>query len=169
MQSCLEPHGKYCIGFAAVQCFPKSIKTKLHRIFYAMLSVTTRQYCTGFWPVQCYPKSIKKTLQRIFSYTKFSGASRIQCCLEPFRQHCIGFWPMQCCPKRIKTKLQTIFFMQCFLEPLGQHCIGFLTGKYCPRSIKTTLNRIFSYAMLSVATQTKLRKVLTCAILSQEY
>ena len=39
MQCYLEPFGQHCLGFSAVQCFPKSIKTTLHRTFsYAMLS-----------------------------------------------------------------------------------------------------------------------------------
>ena len=39
MQSCLEPLRQDYIEFSDVQCCPKSIKTKLHRIFsYAMLS-----------------------------------------------------------------------------------------------------------------------------------
>ena len=59
--------------------------------------------------------------------------------------------------------------MQCCLEPLGQHFIGFLPVQCCPKSIKTTLRKIFSYTMLSGATQTILHRVLTCAMLSQEY
>ena len=38
MQCCLEPLGQYCIGFWPVKCYPKSIKTILHRIsFYKRL------------------------------------------------------------------------------------------------------------------------------------
>ena len=43
MQCCLEPLGQYGIGFLPVQCCPKSIKAKLHRIiFYEMLSGASR-------------------------------------------------------------------------------------------------------------------------------
>ena len=39
MQSCLERLEQHCIGFSAVQCYPKSIKTTLDKIFSdAMLS-----------------------------------------------------------------------------------------------------------------------------------
>ena len=53
--------------------------------------------------------------------------------------------------------------MQYCLEPLIQHCMGFSTVQCCSETIKTTLNRIFSCAMLYVAFQTTLRRVLTYA------
>ena len=58
MQSCLEPLWEYCIEFLPVQCFPKSIKRTLHRIFsYTNLSGAS---CTTLHRV-C-PKSIKEWL-----------------------------------------------------------------------------------------------------------
>ena len=39
----------------------------------------------------------------------------------------------------------------------------------CPKSTKTTLHRVFSGVMLSGAFRATLDRVLTCAILSQEY
>ena len=39
MQCYLEPLGQYCIGFWPAQCYPKSIKTTVPRIFsYTKLS-----------------------------------------------------------------------------------------------------------------------------------
>ena len=118
------------------------------------------QYCIGFWPVQCYPKSIKRTLHSICSYTKLSGASwttlhRVSSCAifpRVLRQICRGFFLMHCC-----------------LEPRWYYCIRFWPVQSCPKSIEANLQRIFSYAMLSGASRTTLHRVLTCAILSQEY
>ena len=55
MQRSLGPLGKHCIGFLPVQCCPKSIKAKLHSIFYAILSGAS-------WT----------TLHRVFSCAMFS-------------------------------------------------------------------------------------------------
>ena len=62
-----------------MQCCPKSIKAKLHRIFFMQCCLEPlRQHYIGFLPVQCCPKSIKETLHRIFTYTKLSGASPVK-------------------------------------------------------------------------------------------
>ena len=59
--------------------------------------------------------------------------------------------------------------MQYYLEPLRQYCIGFSAVNCCPNSIKTTLHGMFPDAMLSGAFRRTLRRVLTCAMSSQEY
>ena len=59
--------------------------------------------------------------------------------------------------------------MQSCLEPLGQHGKGFSVVQCYPNSIKTTLHKIFSDTKLSRASRTPLDKVLSCAMLSQEY
>ena len=41
--------------------------------------------------------------------------------------------------------------------------------QYCPKSVKTTFKRIFLRTMLSGGSWATLYKVLTCAMLSQEY
>ena len=76
---------------------------------------------------------------------------------------------MQRYPKSVKTTLQRIFFIQSCLEALRQQCIEFLTVQCCPKTIKTTLNRVFSDAVFSGAFWTRLHRVLTREILSQEY
>ena len=76
MQCCLEPVEQCYIEFWPVQCCPKSIKAKLHRIiFYAMLPEASRTTLHRVWRVQCCPKSIKTTFHKIFSYPKLPGAS----------------------------------------------------------------------------------------------
>ena len=77
MQTYLEPLGQHWIGFLPVQCCPKSIRQKLHRIFsYAILSGTLGPYCIGFRPVQCFPKSMKQNCTGFFSHAMLAGASR---------------------------------------------------------------------------------------------
>ena len=191
MQCCLEPLGQHCTKFLPVQCCPKSIRTTLNRIFFLCNVVWSlldniaqslylrnvvprvlRQHWTGFFPmqccpktgfslVQCCPKSIKTTLNKIFSSAMLCGASWTilhksfyLCNVVPrvLRQHWTGIFPLQCC-----------------LEPLGQHSTKFLPVKCCPKSVKTTLKVIFSCPTFSEASLTKLHKVFTCAMLSQEF
>ena len=111
--------------------------------------------------MQCCPKSIKTTLNKIFSSAMLCGASWTilhksfyLCNVVPrvLRQHWTGIFPLQCC-----------------LEPLGQHSTKFLPVKCCPKSVKTTLKVIFSCPTFSEASLTKLHKVFTCAMLSQEF
>ena len=195
MQCCLGSLGQHCRDFLPVQCCLKSIKAKLHRTsIYPMLSGAfsdniaygfdlsnviprvLRQHCTGFglmhcclepleyncirfWPVQSWPKSIKRKLYRIFSYAMLSGACQVTC------------WVLTCemLSQDYQDQIAQDFFIQCCSEPLGQHYIGFLPVQCCLKSITATLNRIFSYTMLYGATQTTLHKILTYAMLSQEY
>ena len=77
MQCCLEHLGQHCMGFWTVQCCLKSIRAKLHRIFYMQCCLEPLgQHCIGYLPVQRCPKSIKARLHRIFFNAKLSGASR---------------------------------------------------------------------------------------------
>ena len=152
----------------------QSIKTISNRIFSSAMLSGAREYCTRFLPVQCCPKSIKTTMNLWFFpvHAVMCGA-------------CTKFLPEQCCPKSIKTTLNRIFsyemlsgdswdsqsFYLCNVVPrvLRQHWIRFVPVQCCPKSIKTTLGRIFSCAMLSEASWTTLHKILTYAMLSQEY
>ena len=59
--------------------------------------------------------------------------------------------------------------MQYCLEPLRQHCIGLWPVQCHPKGIKATLHRICSYTELSGASGTRLHRVFTCAMLSQQY
>ena len=60
--------GKYCTRFLPVQYCPKSIKTRLNKIFYEHCCLEALgQHYTRHLPVQCCPKRIKTTLDRIFS------------------------------------------------------------------------------------------------------
>ena len=59
--------------------------------------------------------------------------------------------------------------MQSCLQPLGQHIIEFSAVQCYFKGIKTTLDGIFSCAMLPGAFQATFHRVLTCAMLSQEY
>ena len=57
---CLEPQGQHCIEYLPMQCYPRSIKTTLNRIFLVRCGLEPlRQHCTRFLPVPCSPKSIK--------------------------------------------------------------------------------------------------------------
>ena len=68
MQCCLEHLGQHCIGFSAVECHPKSMKTTLHKIFsYVMLSGVAQT-----------------TLHRVFSYAILSQ--------EYILRHCTKFF-----------------------------------------------------------------------------
>ena len=59
MQCCLKPLGQRCIGFSAVQCWVKSIKTTMNRVFsYAM-----------------FPGASRTTLHRVFTCALLFGAS----------------------------------------------------------------------------------------------
>ena len=191
MQCCLELFGKHCIEYWSVQCYLKSIKTTLNRIFLMQSCLELLgQYCIGLLPVQCCPKSIKTTLDKIFSYSKLPGASRtilhsfdlcnvdprvlrkyctgffyMQSRLQPLGQNCIEFSAVQCYPEwQHWTKF---FLMQCYLESFWQHCIEFWPVQCCPKSIKATLHRIFSYAMLSGAFWATLYRYLTSSVLLQ--
>ena len=78
MQCCLGSLGQPCIGLLPVECYPKSINAKLHRIFFMQYYMEPLgQYCIGFSAVQCCPKSMKTILHRISSYALLPGASRI--------------------------------------------------------------------------------------------
>ena len=159
MQNCLESIRQHCPGFWPVQCCPRSIKAKWHRIFfYAMLS-------GAFWTI----------LYRVL-LSNYSRGSRKQCVrknpvqivLILLRKHCTAGNPMQCCTRgsrqlctrtnrillhKVLTcvkfsqkywdKFRRLFLMQCCLEPLGQHGIGFLPVQCCPNNIKVILHRIF--------------------------
>ena len=97
----------------------------------------------------------------------------MQSFLEPLREYCIWFLPVQCCLKSIKRTLHRIFFIQSCVEPLEQHGIRFSpVQEYftCrPKSIRAKLHRIFSDAVFSGALWTRLHRVLTREMLSQEY
>ena len=54
-------------------------------------------------------------------------------------------------------------------EHQGKIGQDYLPVKFCPKSINTTLNTISSCAMFSGDSLTTLRKVFTCAMVSQEY
>ena len=77
---------------------------------------------------------------------------------------------MQCCPKSIKTTLNRIFSCKMLSqEHQGKIEQDYLPVKFCPKSINTTLNTISSCAMFSGDSLTTLRKVFTCAMVTQEY
>ena len=125
MQCCVELFGQHCIGFLPAQCYPRSTKTTLDRIFSdAMLSGAS-------WAI----------LHRVFSCPDVvPTVLRQHCarlflthgCLDLFGQHCIEFWHVQCCPKSIKVKLYRTFFY------------AMLSG-----ASRSTLHRTFTYTMLS--------------------
>ena len=132
MYCCLEPLRQHCIRFRTMQCYPKSIKTTLHMIFFIQSCLELLgQDCIGFLTVQCCPQSIKTTLNIIFSFAILSGTTQIT-------SHRILTYPMlseeysyamlsgttQTIQHRISTYGKLFFLMQYCLEPLRQHCIG---------------------------------------------
>ena len=83
MQSCLEPLGQHCVGFSAVQSYPKSIKTILHRIFsYALLPGASQILLHKVLTCAKLPQEYQDKIAQDFF---------MQYCLEPFGQHCIEF------------------------------------------------------------------------------
>ena len=146
MQCSLEPLRQHCVGFWLVQCYPKSIKTTLHRIFFLNKVVWSLSgnisYSFQLWNV------FSRVLRQ-----QWTGFFLMQCCLEPLRQHYIEVLSVQCCPDSIKKHCTGFFLIQTCLQPLRQHCIKFWPVQCCPKGIKTTFHRIFSCAMLSGAFQ----------------
>ena len=76
MHCCLEPRRQHFIGYLPVQCYPRSTKTTLNKIFPVQRCLEpVGQHCTRFLLVLCCPKSIEITLIRDFSRAMLSGAS----------------------------------------------------------------------------------------------
>ena len=84
-----------------VQCCPKSIKAKLHRIFLCnVIWSLSGNIPWGFELCNVVPRVLRQHC---------IGCFLIESCLEPLGQHCIGFSAVQCCAKSIKTILHRIF------------------------------------------------------------
>ena len=162
MHCCLEPLGYNCIRFTPVQSCPKSIKTKLHKVFsYAMLSgacrATLHRLLTCAMLSQEYQGNIKQDffLQNVVCSHSDNIAQNFDLCNvipRVLRQHCTRPFLIQSC-----------------LEPFGQHYIGFSPVQCCPKSIEKTFNENFSYAKLSEASRATQHRVFSCTMLSQRY
>ena len=155
MHYCLEPLGNYCIRFWPVQSCPKSIKTKLHRIF----------------PDEILSGAFQATLHRVLTCAMLSRKYQSKIAQDFFIYNV--FWSLwdnityrfylhNVVPRVLRQHCTGVSLMQCCLEPLRQHCIGFWPVQCYPRSIKTTLDRIFSYAMLSGASWAIPHRVFSC-------
>ena len=97
----------------------------------------------------------------LFSFAMLSGASRTTLHRN---------FPAQCCPRSIKTTLHRIFFHAILPGAFLAKLHKLLPVQSCPKSgIKTALNSIFSCSLLSGASRITFHRLLTCAMLSQEY